>query len=431
MKARVPHKKIDYQGALRDVAKSMVRLKRPERLLKMITRFIDRQFDLSHTSLVVLQEKKNCFHFVDSKGARRFPIALVKFEMDHPLVQWFQVKDKKGKTHKDFIQRATLKQWLINGRTHPHLAVTHDQLERMKKGMDDLKVELAIPGFFKETLLGLLLLGEKRNKGRFTKSEISFFQILAQDCSMAVKTAEYHQGLLEQNRELARRVGEIEKLRNKEQETYYEIMRSLAQEVYAKDAYTFGHVSQVERLGLMTAREMGLDLTGKKKDILCAGLILHDVGKIGIPDRILKNPGRLEGEDWKVMQSHVEKGKKILEPLTDFKEAAEIVYCHHERYDGTGYPRGLKGEAIPIEARIVSVVDAFHAIVSTRCYSQGRPLEFAVEELRRCGGTQFDPQVVEAFIRALRKEMKKRGTHFFLDETVDGAASSSPQKKSG
>ena len=236
---------------------------------------------------------------------------------------------------------------------------------------------------------------------------------------MAVKTAEYHRGIFEQNQELARRLGEIEGLRKKEQETYYQIMRSLAQQVYAKDAYTFGHVSQVERLGLITAKEMGLDLSGKKRDILCAGLILHDVGKIGIPDHILKKAGRLEGEDWKIMQSHVEKGRQILEPLSDFKEAAEIVYCHHEKFDGSGYPRGLKGEEIPLEARIVSVVDAFHAIVSTRCYSSGKSVDQALSELKRCAGTQFDPAVVDAFTRALRKEMLKRGIDFFLDETTD------------
>lgn len=427
---RAVSKRIDYQETLRDVAKSMVRLKRPERLLKMITRFIDRQFGLSHTSLLVLQEKKQCFQFVDSKGLRRVPLELVKFEMNHPLVAWFDVGKEKARISEDYIQRTVLKQWLSNGLARNFSDKVRADLEIVQKSMEDLKIELAIPGFFKETLLGLLLLGVKKNQRPFTKAEISFFQILAQDCSMAVKTAEYHQGLLEQNLELAKRVGEIEKLRKKEQETYYEIMRSLAQEVYSKDAYTFGHVSQVERLGLMTAKEMGLDLSGKKKDILCAGLILHDVGKIGIPDHILKKPGRLEGEDWKIMQSHVEKGKKILEPLSDFKEAAEIVYAHHERYDGTGYPRGLKGEDIPIEARIVSVVDAFHAIVSTRCYSKSRPVEFAIEELRRCSGSQFDPQVVQAFIRALKKEIQKRGREFFLDEASDESSSIHEKKAS-
>ncbi len=181
----------------------------------------------------------------------------------------------------------------------------------------------------------------------------------------------------------------------------------MAQEVHAKDPYTFGHIKQVEKMGVMTAQEMNLDLTGKKKAILSASLLLHDVGKIGIPDNILKKPGSLNTEEWKIMRSHVEKGAKILEPLTDFKEVAEIIRCHHENYDGSGYPRGLKAEQIPVVSRIVSVVDAFHAIVSTRCYREGRPIEVAFQELERCAGTQFDPNVVTAFIRAFKKTLNR------------------------
>jgi len=235
---------------------------------------------------------------------------------------------------------------------------------------------------------------------------------------MAIKNAQYYQDLLAQNKELENRIHEIEKLRKKEQETYYQIMRSLAQQVHAKDPYTFGHINQVERLGMMVAKEMKLDLSGKKCDVLSAGLILHDVGKIGIPDSILKKPSRLDKDEWEVMKTHVDKGVKILEPLSDFKEVTEIVRCHHEWFDGTGYPGGLKGEEIPIQARIVTVVDAFHAIVSTRCYDAGRPAEEAFDELKRCAGSQFDPVVVDAFIRAMKRDMKKRGIEAYIEDEI-------------
>jgi HD-GYP domain-containing protein (c-di-GMP phosphodiesterase class II) len=160
----------------------------------------------------------------------------------------------------------------------------------------------------------------------------------------------------------------------------------------------------VEKLGVMTAEEMGMDLTGKKKDILVAALRLHDVGKIGIPDAILKKEDKLTPEEWVIMKQHVEKGAKILEPLTDFKEVAEVIRCHHEFYNGGGYPRGVKGDDIPIEAAIVSVVDAFHAMVSARCYKKGFPLEYAINELESNSGKQFHPKVVEAFISAMKKK---------------------------
>lgn len=402
---------IDYQQILRNVAKSMVRLKRPERLLKMITRFVDKELGLTHTSILVLEEKRNRFIFVDSKGSRRLPTNLIKFDLDHPLVAWFQKKNKLAK--QDYISLPD-----VEGKENSFNLSEEDVVlvKKLLSSMKSVKVELAIPGYFKRSLLGLLLFGKKKDGSPFSEEEISFFQVLAQDCSMVIKTVEYHRDLLERNDELAGRLQEIEHLRQKEQERYYEIMRSLAQEVYEKDNYTFGHVNQVERLGLMTAKELGLDLSGRRKDILSAGLILHDVGKIGIPDNVLKKKSKLDPDEWEIMKTHVDKGVKILEPLSDFKEVREIVHCHHEKVDGTGYPRGLKGDQIPIESRIVSVVDAYHAIVSTRCYSKGRPVEVALEELKRCAGTHFDPDVVNAFIRGMRKEMKKRGRYLPIDE---------------
>jgi HD-GYP domain-containing protein (c-di-GMP phosphodiesterase class II) len=404
---------MDYEGILRDVAKAMVRLKKPARLLKMITRFIDKNFQLEHTSILFWEESRSRYAFLDSKGRQRIPAGFVKFDRDHPLISWFSRSRRPAKMPQDYLLQEDLEgQIEKNQKSHPDAARA---LQLVLKSMRVMKAQAVIPAYFKNELLGLLLLGAKKNGKSFDGREINFFQTVVQDCSMAVKTAEYHQSLLDRNQELQKQLREIESLRVREQKRYYEIIRSLAQQVHAKDPYTFGHIGQVERLGVITGRELGLDMKGRCKDILSAGLLLHDVGKIGIPDHILNKPARLDAGEWEIMKTHVEKGAQILEPLTDFKEVREIVYSHHERWDGTGYPRQLKGDEIPIGARIVSVVDAFHAIVSTRCYSQGRPIETAFEELRRCAGTQFDPQVVEAFISALTKEMKRRGTGFFYE----------------
>ena len=401
--------KFDYQEVLRDVARSMVRLKRPDRLLKLITRFIDRQFGLAHASLLIFDPKKDHYAFVNSKGTKRLPMGLVKFDAKHPLVQWFSGFQKKLPVQKDFLFLSDVNKMLSRAEFRMASNSKGDQLLGIQKTMQDLKVDLLVPGYFKDTLVGLLMLGRRVNGRCFTTQEVTFFQTLAHDCSMAVKTAEYNQNLVEQNQELARRLEEIERMRNKEQRTYYEIMRSLAEEVHAKEPYIFGHVSEVERLGMMTAREMGMDLSGAKKDLLSAALILHDVGKIGIPDNILCKPGQLTQEEWRVMKTHVEKGARILEPLTDFKKVREIIMAHHERFDGSGYPRGLKGDEISIEARIICVVDSFHAIVSSRCYREGRSIDFAIHEVLNCAGTQFDPVVVDAFLRALKKELQKKG----------------------
>lgn len=400
---------VDFQNALRDMAASLVRLKHPDRFLKMLTKYLHKEFGLAHASLLIYEETRDRFVVFDSRGTKRLPSSLIKMEMTHSLPSWF-ASPKHAKTYKDdYLYRASVKQH-VKAEREPGLML------EILKTMESLKVDLVVPGYFKKKLQGLLLLGPKNHGRAFSNAEISFFQILVQDAAIAVKSAEYSRNLAERNRELKERLDEIEKLRKKERDTYHEIMCSLAQEVHAKDPYTFGHIGQVERLGLMVAKEMGMEISGRDGDILSAGLILHDVGKIGIPDAILKKTSSLNDEEWKIMRTHPQKGMQILSHLTDFKRVAEIVYSHHENFDGSGYPRGLKGHAIPVESRIVSVVDAFHAIVSTRPYSKGRSVEVALDELKRCAGSQFDPEVVEAFTRALKREMKKRGVGFFIGE---------------
>lgn len=405
---------LDYQTALRDIAKSLVRLRRPERLLKMITRFLARELGVSNAAILILDPEKSSYTIFDSKGVQKLPRGLFRLDSDHPLIRWFQTKDKETANLRSYIDRNQIQSLLRQSAFLKQRPQLQKDLRQVDRALSDLRSEMAIPGHVKDALVGILLLGRRLCHRQFNQTEIHFFQILVHDAAIAVKTSEYHQSLIERNieleakkKELEERLREIEQLRKKEQATYYEIMKSLAEEVRAKDAYTFGHIHEVEKLGLITAEELGMDLGGRRKDILSAALLLHDVGKIGIPDNILKKPAALTPEEWKVMRSHVEKGVKILEPLSDFKEVAEIVRCHHENYDGTGYPLGLKGEEIPLEARIVSVVDAFHAIVSNRCYRKGRPLHVAFEELRRCAGTQFDPRVVEAFIRAMKNLLKQ------------------------
>ncbi len=378
----------------------------------MITRFLSKELGLTHAAILVLNPEKSHYTIFDSRGVKRIPRSLLRFDGQHPLVRWFRTKDKETESLRHYLSRDRIQAALKNGHSPKHSG-HHKELEQLDRILKDLRVGMAIPGHFKEALVGILLLGEKLSRRLFTQTEIHFFQTLVHDMALAVKTTEYHQNLVQHNVELVAkkseledRLSEIERLRKKEQETYYQIMKSLAQQIHAKDPYTFGHIRQVEQLGLMTADEMNLGLDAKRRAMLSAGLLLHDVGKIGIPDNILKKPASLDPDEWKIMRSHVEKGVKILEPLTDFQEAAEIVHGHHERWDGTGYPRRLKKNEIPTGSRIVSVVDAFHAIVSNRCYREGRPMQEAFDELRRCARTQFDPDVVDAFIEGMKKSKK-------------------------
>ncbi len=390
-----------FQHILKDISQSLIRLQRPARLLKLVTSRIDREFQLSHTSILILDRRREHFIFEDSRGPGKFPVKLLKFEKNHPLLKWFSRSDR---VYDEILNREAIQKWQ---KSHP-LPSGYRLADSVFKTLEDFRVELVLPVFDQKTLVALLLLGARKNGDSFTPDEILFFQNLASICAMAIRDAQHREALIHKNLELQRQLKEIQNFRGKEKDTYRQILRSLAQQVLEKDPYTHGHVNQVERLGMMTARELELDLSEERRDILSAALILHDVGKIGIPDAILNKPAKLDPEEWAIMQSHVVKGVRILEHLDLFREVAEIIHCHHERFDGSGYPRGLKGDQIPIESKIISVVDAFHAIISRRVYDAERPVEEAFAELEKSAGSQFDPVVVEAFIRAQKREMAAR-----------------------
>jgi HD-GYP domain-containing protein (c-di-GMP phosphodiesterase class II) len=133
------------------------------------------------------------------------------------------------------------------------------------------------------------------------------------------------------------------------------------------------------------------------------GGVLHDIGKVAIPENILNKNGPLNSDEWETMKSHVTFGAKILDPLTPLARIREMVLHHHEFFDGTGYPKALSGEAIPLGARIIAVADAYDTITSDRTYKKARAAADAVIELQRCANAQFDAKIVEAFIRAMRK----------------------------
>jgi len=181
--------------------------------------------------------------------------------------------------------------------------------------------------------------------------------------------------------------------------TYHSMVRSLALALEARDGYTGEHSDAVERLAVAVAARLGLDRS-RIADVQSVAL-LHDIGKIGVPDRVLHKPGRLDEDEWALMHRHPEIGERILRPLPGFDAIATAVRHAHESWDGRGYPDGLAGEAIPLASRIVLACDAWHALGSDRPYRHALPVADARAELERCAGTQFDPQVVEALLACL------------------------------
>jgi putative nucleotidyltransferase with HDIG domain len=171
-------------------------------------------------------------------------------------------------------------------------------------------------------------------------------------------------------------------------------MESLSATVDARDAYTAGHSRRVQQLALAIGRELGLSQA--ELELLGHAALFHDIGKLAVPDAVLLKPSKLTDEEWALMQRHAEEGAHIINRLGFLNDAVPAIRHHHERFDGAGYPDGLKGEEIPLGARIIHVADAFDSMLTTRVYRPARPAHEALAELRRNVGTQFCPRCVGA-----------------------------------
>jgi putative nucleotidyltransferase with HDIG domain len=197
--------------------------------------------------------------------------------------------------------------------------------------------------------------------------------------------------------QMAAQARALEAALSESESAYDSTLRALSMALDVRDRETEGHAQRVARYMDLMARE----LRSPKLDVrtLRRGALLHDVGKIGIPDEILRKTGELDGAQWRIMKRHPAYGARILAGIPYLSGAAEIVHHHHERFDGSGYPEGLAGEDIPLGARVFALADALDAMTSDRPYRRAMSLEDAITEIERCSGKQFDPAIVSAFLR--------------------------------
>jgi len=210
--------------------------------------------------------------------------------------------------------------------------------------------------------------------------------------------------------------------------SYDVTLEALGDALDLKDSETEGHSKRVTAYTIALARAMEVPPNDIK--VIARGAFLHDIGKMAIPDEILRKPGTLTGDEQDVMREHCERGYHMLRKIPFLAGAAEIVYCHQEHFDGTGYPSGLRASEIPIGARIFAVADALDAITSDRPYRKARSFDTAREEILRCSGTQFDPAVVEIFLKIpnelwqeLRSEISGQSKRFSPPEVTTPAKS--------
>ena len=237
---------------------------------------------------------------------------------------------------------------------------------------------VAAPLFSHGKIIGVLNINNKRSGEPFSQDDLDLLTTVAGQAATAVENSNLYKDI---------------------RTSYFDTVRALVNALEAKDKYAKGHSERVTLLAMMIADEMGLP--EDRKQVLQNAGVLHDIGKIGISMNILNKDGKLTGEEYDIIKDHPLIGEKILDPITFLKDVKTIVSEHHERFDGKGYPHQKKGADLSVEARILSVADTFDALTSDRPYRKALSFDDAVAEIKRCSASQFDPQIVEVFLRAV------------------------------
>jgi HD-GYP domain-containing protein (c-di-GMP phosphodiesterase class II) len=383
---------IDYKKELESAAKTMILVHEPDTLIKMVVRMIVQKVKINHAGILLHDQEKDSYILTVSRGATglKIPKGFARMDNDNALIRFFRERMDRAALNDGSLVYADAKKKLSNKRLVPEVKET---LKKATYQMELFETDVCIPSYFRDDLLGILLLGNKKNKKRFSKEELNFFVALAYDVAMAIRNAQLFRDL------------ELELDKNKR--LFIQTTVALAAAIDAKDHYTHGHTSRVTGLSLEIANKLiqkkKANLNEKFLEHLHIAALLHDIGKIGIPESILNKQGPLTEEEKKRMQEHPTVGVTILEPIKELEDSILGVKYHHEKADGSGYPDGLKDKQIPLIASIISVADTFDAMTTDRPYRKGLTKQEAIAEIERVSGSQFDAEIANTLVELYRE----------------------------
>jgi len=388
--------KIDYKKELESAAKGMILIHDPRLLIKLIVRSIVQKVHIQHAGMILYDPLKDSYVLSISRGdpGSKIPEGFVRFDKKHPIIKLFiekeykyLVENRNALVSEDLNKLIWQESVISNGNG------TKELLHNVSTQMPKLNAVACVPAYHQNTLLAILLLGQKHDGSKFEQEELDFFSALASDVAMAIRNAQLFDDL--------RR--EAERNRN----LFIQTTIALGSAIEAKDAYTHGHTERVTKYALAVARQMEsssiYEFPPKFFENLYIAGLLHDIGKIGVAEAILCKQDKLTDEEYELMKNHTTRGAEILSALTGFEEVINGVKYHHERYDGKGYPDGLKGEGIPIIAAIIAVADTFDAITTDRSYRKGLSKEVAMAEIQKNTLKQFNPKPVQALAELYHK----------------------------
>ncbi|MCS7202163.1 MAG: HD domain-containing protein [Dictyoglomus sp.] len=330
-------------------------------LLNLIMTLSKETLEAEASSLMLLDEKTNDLTFEIALGEKGDVIKKFRIPLGEGIAGWV------AKTGEPLIAN--------NVEEDPRFAKKYDSATSFRT-----KSILCVPLKTKEKIVGVIEVLNKKGNDNFDENDLNLLQAIANQAAIAIENARLYQNL---------------------KELFFDTVESLAFAIEAKDPYTHGHSRRVTQYSELIAEEMGFDENFIEKIRLSA--LLHDIGKIGIDEVILRKKEKLTEEERKEIEKHPLVGRKILEPLSSLEDIIPGVEEHHERYDGSGYPKKLKGEQISILGRIIAVADTLDAMTSDRPYRKGLSMDVAIMEIENQKGKQFDPLVVSALLSLWQK----------------------------
>jgi HD-GYP domain-containing protein (c-di-GMP phosphodiesterase class II) len=312
-------------------------------------------------SLLLVDEEKGQLHFEVVSGDKEEDIKTISLNVGEGIAGWVAQHGK------------------------PLIVNAPEKDRRFFKGVDE-KTEfktrniICVPVKLKEKVIGVLEALNKEDGGRFDQEDLFLFTSLADQAAIALDNSRLYREL---------------------EEMFFQTADSLADAIEQRDPYTGGHTRRVTLYSQAVGKYLQLNPLERKW--LKITSVLHDIGKIGIEDHILKKAERLSPQEFELIKRHSEIGAKIVEHIRQLKEIIPGVKYHHEQVNGKGYPEGLMGKDIPVLAKIVAVADTYDAMTTDRPYRKAMEKEEAIEELKRCSGTQLDKEIVEAFVQAFQR----------------------------
>lgn len=349
---------------LRDIGEKVGSVSKLEKLVKHIAQMTKNALKASASSVLLFDDEQQELRFEVAEGESRKVLKQMRLSNQSGIAGWVA---RHGKPI------------IVNH-------VTTDQ--RFNRSVDEItgfstRSIICAPLVVHRNVVGVIEVLNKLDGSDFTRQDLETLTSVASTAAMAIENTKLHQSLLD---------------------SYKSTIKALAAAIDAKDHYTCGHSQRVMEYAILGGTS--LSLPQEELEILEYAGLLHDIGKIGIADGVLGKPERLNDQEWEIMRKHPQIGSNMLKEISFLEEARTLILHHHERYDGNGYPDGLRHESLPIGARLLAVADAFDTMTTDRSYRASLGVDYAIKELYRCSGTQFCPVAVSALISGYNMHAK-------------------------